>query len=64
VWLGGPLDPVVDVGLACCWVLRGYRWLVVLSLAVSGLDHLTSCARCVVCVGVVVVVVGWGVVVC
>jgi hypothetical protein len=45
-------------GLAHCWVLRGHLvW--VLSLAAPGLDRLTPRV-----VGVVVVVVGWGVVVC
>ena len=55
-------------GSACCWVLRRHRpvgWGVL--GAVSGLDRLTHslCPGLLwVGLGVVVVVVGWGVVVC
>ena len=54
---------VILGGLAHCWVLRRHR--LVFFLAAPGLDRLTHPeARVSVWVGVVVVVVGWGVVVC
>jgi hypothetical protein len=46
-------------GLAHCWVLRGHLFGGCFLVAAPGLDRLTLCV-----VGVVVVVVGWGVVVC